>query len=80
MGITSIDREGFKTRTEDEIPVKKALIEASDEVYVLADHSKIRHLTKGVCISSLSNKKMTILTDRMEQFEKEFKGLVKTVK
>jgi DeoR/GlpR family transcriptional regulator of sugar metabolism len=80
IGVTSIDPEGLKTRTRDELPVKKAFIEAADEVYVLADHSKISHLTQGICFSSLSTTKMTIITDRKESYEKEFQELVKAVR
>lgn len=80
VGVTSIDRNGLKTRTRDEVPVKRAFIDCAEEVYVLADHSKIRHLAEGICFSPISASKMTILTDRKEPFENEFRNRVKAVR
>jgi DeoR/GlpR family transcriptional regulator of sugar metabolism len=67
IGTTSIDAERLKTRTKEEVPVKKAFIQFADEVYVLADHSKLRYLSPSIGEEfSPLEKRMYIITDRVE--------------
>jgi len=64
MGATAVDESGLKTKTEAEVAIKKASIDVAQEVYVLADHSKIRSITGGYVFSRWDKERMTIVTDR----------------
>ncbi|MGA1871776.1 MAG: SIR2 family protein [bacterium] len=66
MGATALDENGLKTKTKAELSIKHAFIGVADEVYILADHSKIRSLSKGYVFSVWDKNKMTIITDRVK--------------
>ncbi len=69
IGATAIDESGLKTKTEDEVAIKEAFIDAASHVYVLVDHSKIRRLTGGHVFSGWQKDRMTIVTDRKKEME-----------
>ncbi|MBI4662373.1 MAG: SIR2 family protein [Verrucomicrobia bacterium] len=65
VGASAVDEHGLKTKTEAEVAIKKAFIEAANEVYVLVDHDKTRSLPGGYVFSEWDKERMTILTDRV---------------
>lgn len=66
VGVSYITPDGLLTRTEAEVAIKKAFVECADEVFVLADHDKARWIEGGIVFSKLSNEKISIITDRVE--------------
>jgi DeoR/GlpR family transcriptional regulator of sugar metabolism len=66
IGVTSLDKDGLKTRTAAEVPVKRAIIDTADHVYVLADHSKTKELTEWHLFAEWRKDKMSIITDRVD--------------
>lgn len=76
LGATCLDSDGLKTKTPSETPIKKAFVDASTEIYILADHSKNRHLEDGHVFADWDPSRMTIVTDRVS----EMSSLLKHVK
>jgi len=67
IGATAIDNKSLMTKTEAEVAIKKAFIEASSKVFVLADHSKNRSLMAGYSFAEWDYGKMTIISDRPDE-------------
>jgi DeoR/GlpR family transcriptional regulator of sugar metabolism len=71
LGATTVSLEGFKTNSIDEVSTKRALIECSDTIIFMVDHSKFRIGGSNVFLSlqeakilSEIKKKIYIFTDR----------------
>jgi DeoR/GlpR family transcriptional regulator of sugar metabolism len=67
VGATAVDETGLKTKTEAEVPIKKAFIDVANDVYILVDHAKIRSLSGGYVFSEWKKDQMTLITDRVEE-------------